>query len=377
MSKPGALWWQPITTGWASALSLTVNFDVYLSPPAPRGLGDWWRNGGSWCVHLDDNHYAGFLDVDISSELRRSFSWMIKQFWMSKRGDWRTWAGAYILRGIWNPSAELLGTQPQVISASVESFDEILPGYVLWLFLQPSSQLSEADIVDLRESVAQVLEATWPGLTVCWIPGAAQSAQYGICFVSEHNLQFLEHPMDLDEEENHVDSCSKEAPFYAHLRLILSELAQAIMAEAMVLCQITTSSKLTSLQDIYHALDTVVIGALTQSSSARPSSPVQMWGENPLWTLLQVLPKPAEAWFREAASLRFTLSDFRLSGDLADVLTGLIAANLNVSEASRLLYLHRNTLTNRIERIRQQTGYDIRNFDDALILYLLVALDRR
>lgn len=40
--------------------------------------------------------------------------------------------------------------------------------------------------------------------------------------------------------------------------------------------------------------------------------------------------------------------------------------NLNVSETSRQLFVHRNTLVYRIEKLHQATGLDIRKFDDAL-----------
>lgn len=42
--------------------------------------------------------------------------------------------------------------------------------------------------------------------------------------------------------------------------------------------------------------------------------------------------------------------------------------NLNVSETSRQLYVHRNTLVYRIERLEKATGLDIRKFDEALTL---------
>ncbi len=42
--------------------------------------------------------------------------------------------------------------------------------------------------------------------------------------------------------------------------------------------------------------------------------------------------------------------------------------NLNVSETSRQLYIHRNTLVYRIEKLQKSTGLDIRLFDDALTL---------
>lgn len=40
--------------------------------------------------------------------------------------------------------------------------------------------------------------------------------------------------------------------------------------------------------------------------------------------------------------------------------------SLNVSETARQLYIHRNTLVYRIEKLQKETGLDIRNFDDAL-----------
>lgn len=41
--------------------------------------------------------------------------------------------------------------------------------------------------------------------------------------------------------------------------------------------------------------------------------------------------------------------------------------NLNVSETSRQLYVHRNTLVYRLDKIEKLTGLDLRKFDDAII----------
>ena len=40
--------------------------------------------------------------------------------------------------------------------------------------------------------------------------------------------------------------------------------------------------------------------------------------------------------------------------------------NLNVSETSRQLFIHRNTLVYRVEKLQKATGLDVRTFDDAL-----------
>ena len=40
--------------------------------------------------------------------------------------------------------------------------------------------------------------------------------------------------------------------------------------------------------------------------------------------------------------------------------------SLNVSETSRQLFIHRNTLVYRLEKLFKSTGLDLRNFDDAI-----------
>ena len=40
--------------------------------------------------------------------------------------------------------------------------------------------------------------------------------------------------------------------------------------------------------------------------------------------------------------------------------------NLNISETARQLFVHRNTLVYRLEKIQKQTGLDVRVFEDAL-----------
>ena len=46
--------------------------------------------------------------------------------------------------------------------------------------------------------------------------------------------------------------------------------------------------------------------------------------------------------------------------------------SLNISETARQLYVHRNTLVYRLERIQKAIGLDIRNFDDAMTFRIAV-----
>lgn len=44
--------------------------------------------------------------------------------------------------------------------------------------------------------------------------------------------------------------------------------------------------------------------------------------------------------------------------------------NLNGSETSRQLFVHRNTLVYRLDKVEKITGLDLRNFDDAVLFKL-------
>ena len=50
--------------------------------------------------------------------------------------------------------------------------------------------------------------------------------------------------------------------------------------------------------------------------------------------------------------------------------------NLNVSETSRKLFVHRNTLVYRLEKIRKLTGLDLRKFDDAIVFKVALMVKR-
>ncbi len=55
-----------------------------------------------------------------------------------------------------------------------------------------------------------------------------------------------------------------------------------------------------------------------------------------------------------------------LDDETLNTLNKFFENNLNVSETARQLYVHRNTLVYRIERIQESTGLNLRTFDDAL-----------
>ena len=65
-----------------------------------------------------------------------------------------------------------------------------------------------------------------------------------------------------------------------------------------------------------------------------------------------------------------------LDGDTLDTINKFFENNLNVSETSRKLYVHRNTLVYRLEKIKKLTGLDLREFDHAIIFKVAMMVNR-
>ncbi|WP_010273041.1 PucR family transcriptional regulator [Paenibacillus senegalensis] len=60
-----------------------------------------------------------------------------------------------------------------------------------------------------------------------------------------------------------------------------------------------------------------------------------------------------------------------------DTLTALetfFALDCNVSETAKRLYIHRNTLLYRLDKFKQETGLDVRNFQDAVLVKIALLL---
>ena len=62
--------------------------------------------------------------------------------------------------------------------------------------------------------------------------------------------------------------------------------------------------------------------------------------------------------------------------DMVNTAEEFLENSLNVSETSRELFMHRNTLMYRLDKIEKATGLNIRNFSDALTFRLITVLSK-
>ncbi|TJY39534.1 PucR family transcriptional regulator [Cohnella pontilimi] len=81
----------------------------------------------------------------------------------------------------------------------------------------------------------------------------------------------------------------------------------------------------------------------------------------------------------EASRIRFveeTMGRPDMFNDLETVSTldAFFAMDCNVSETAKKLFIHRNTLLYRLDKIKQETGLDVRSFNDAVLVRILLLL---
>lgn len=77
---------------------------------------------------------------------------------------------------------------------------------------------------------------------------------------------------------------------------------------------------------------------------------------------------------KEDISNKFVKVFSQMDEDMINTIETFFKRDLNLSEAAKQLYVHRNTLIYRIDKIQKYTGYDIRKFNDACIFKIAFSL---
>lgn len=363
-------WWKEALDHWSKALLFT--YDVAPMDGRRRRIpvGEWFHSQGTWCVQLDGSNVARVHARPCEESMRRALSWTLKtsySMYSAEIGhglcdlllDFGAAANGELLRMLHNRS-EIRPLPPMMTRE---------PGYLIWIRFDHLPNQAFFLSEGLDELVDQVIEAFAPEAWHIWFTynRTKDSILLYQCetsvkqFMEEHDIE------EVAEDENHLDSESSE------IRLYAQSLAAILELDAMVGPSILVSQKIVSSKDIRSALVTLVLVNRTQSQSSTAER-IAIFAEQWLQNWLQVFPDELKSVLQGWITHPSEGEDICLAKEMVDVLEGIVAANLNVSEAARMLYLHRNTLVNRIERIKRSTGFDVRNFFDAAILWILLKM---
>ncbi|MBJ6360784.1 PucR family transcriptional regulator [Paenibacillus sp. GCM10012307] len=87
--------------------------------------------------------------------------------------------------------------------------------------------------------------------------------------------------------------------------------------------------------------------------------------------LLNSIPEAQRALYMEQMLNR---SDVIIEPEILMTLETFFGLDCNVSETAKKLYIHRNTLLYRLDKLKQETGLDVRVFSDAVLVKIILLL---
>ena len=93
--------------------------------------------------------------------------------------------------------------------------------------------------------------------------------------------------------------------------------------------------------------------------------------EMALELLIASVPAEIRRYYKDEMSVNFK----HLDSDTVNTVRVFLECNLHVAEAARRLYIHRNTLIYRLDKIYNLTGLDLRNFKDAIKMNIYLILN--
>lgn len=221
-----------------------------------------------------------------------------------------------------------------------------LPQMAIPIWIQPRSELSLN-----QDELQRILESFIEGKSL-----VANVASYGCLLVVAVDA------LDLDADESERISLMNFSS--AIQGMLVSELGVEVDVSAQL--PILVESQL--LSSVYALRQTLLVGR-----QFYPQSFIHMpWDLHVEHLLTQIPQSFVDEFVKSLGEYVSNEEDEEMQVTIA----AFFAANCNVSETAKRLFIHRNTLLYRLDRFKQETGYDIRNFQDAVFIRILMLLDK-
>lgn len=167
----------------------------------------------------------------------------------------------------------------------------------------------------------------------------------------------------IDEKSIIIVKELKESDDFEELNRIARTLVDMLNAEAMSQVRVSYGNVIHEIKDVSRSYKEAKM-ALEVGKIFYSDKIVIPYNNLGIGRLIYQLPIPLCQMFMKEVfgeQLPDTFDDETLT-----TINKFFENNLNVSETSRQLYVHRNTLVYRLEKLQKSTGLDIRVFDDAL-----------
>jgi carbohydrate diacid regulator len=177
-----------------------------------------------------------------------------------------------------------------------------------------------------------------------------------------------------DEQLAFVKFLEEEAEEYQSANEYAEFLMQSIYEETGVSVKIAIGGTVKSLVDLSLSYSQA-IATFRMVNAVSSKGEIHSFKEFVLIKMLEDLPKYKLNEYLETL-LDYSARDIFTDDEMINTAEEFLQNSLNLSETSRKLYLHRNTLTYRLDKIEKETGLNIRKFSDAVTFRLITILSK-
>lgn len=165
----------------------------------------------------------------------------------------------------------------------------------------------------------------------------------------------------------------KEEPKHAKIEKLAGTIVDTLSTEAMIQAKVGIGTIVDSIRDLGKSFKEAQI-ALQIGEIFESEKPVINYKKLGIGRLIYQLPTTLCKLFLDEV---FQKGGFEtLDKETMDTIQKFFENNLNISETSRQLYIHRNTLVYRLDKIQKSTGLDIKMFDDAIIFKVAIMVKK-
>ena len=137
------------------------------------------------------------------------------------------------------------------------------------------------------------------------------------------------------------------------LSVLAEQVASAMRTEAMIDARVAVSGVIRHADE---GAAGIAMLELARREAVQQNKDAVVFGDDPVRMALHWLEEPTRAAFLRAISSISELDPSDWPQGWGELAEAMVRSNLNVSEAARSLYMHRNTLLTRIEKLRENVG---------------------
>ncbi len=152
---------------------------------------------------------------------------------------------------------------------------------------------------------------------------------------------------------------------YAELDKTAEVIVDMLNTEAMSVAHVAYGTVVNDIREVSRSYKEAKM-ALDVGKIFYSNKNVVGYGKLGIGRIIYQLPIPLCQMFIKEIFGEITPDDF--DDEMLSTINKFFENSLNVSETSRQLYIHRNTLVYRLDKLQKMTGLDIRVFDDAITL---------